>query len=232
MDTNPVESFATAYAEAVVQFLQTGTPHQVAWRSRDQRWTADCLHAEKGSKQPSFRVDSTWSWLTGPLGLTTEAAAAGSSPDAVRQAVYQRVLMQGCGAEIAPDRSDPGVGARVLVVDDNVDGADSLAAILAQWNMQTEAAYSGWGALRAVRFFRPQAAILDLDMPDMSGFEVAERLKADDEAREIRLIALTGREDQHAMRRALDVGMDVYLVKPAQSTMVRTTLDALLRFKR
>jgi two-component system, chemotaxis family, CheB/CheR fusion protein len=112
---------------------------------------------------------------------------------------------------------------RVLVVDDNVDAADSLAALLRLMGRDARAVYDGESALAAIEEFRPELAILDLGMPGMDGYELAERLRERYAAADLRLVALSGHgQTQDAARAA---GFDLHLVKPAGADDLRKALE-------
>ncbi|BAL27509.1 response regulator [Azoarcus sp. KH32C] len=100
---------------------------------------------------------------------------------------------------------------RILVIDDDVDGADALAALLTQSGHDVEVAYEGSQALGLS--FAAEAAIVDLTMPAMDGFEVARRLRQAYGA-SLRLIAFSGHDDDVTKRR-VKVDFDGYLRKPA-----------------
>src|SRR5262249_921627 len=70
-----------------------------------------------------------------------------------------------------------GIGARILVVDDNVDSAGSLARLLERRGYEVEQAHDGPSALQQVRQFHPQVVLLDIGLPNMDGYEVARRLR-------------------------------------------------------
>jgi signal transduction histidine kinase/ActR/RegA family two-component response regulator len=113
-------------------------------------------------------------------------------------------------------------GRRILVVDDNQDAANSLARYLKRLaGHEVEVAYDGPGALGLARTFRPDVVLLDIGLPGMSGYEVAERLREWPETVEARLIALTGWGQEDDRRRSRSAGIDVHLVKPVD-------LDAIL----
>lgn len=109
---------------------------------------------------------------------------------------------------------------RVLVVDDNRDAADSLAALLTMLGHKVAVAYDGLEVVKITRTFEPQAVVLDIGLPEIDGCEVARQLRAESTARNMLLIALTGYGGQDDVRRALDAGFDAYLLKP-------TALDSL-----
>ncbi|QKT03845.1 PAS domain S-box protein [Ectothiorhodospiraceae bacterium 2226] len=105
------------------------------------------------------------------------------------------------------------VSRRILVVDDNEDGALSLAMLLNGLGHQAEVALTGVEACESARAQQPEVVFLDIDLPDLSGYEVARELRAL-LGRRVRLIALTGYGGEDAAQRAHDAGFDVYLMKP------------------
>jgi PAS domain S-box-containing protein len=106
------------------------------------------------------------------------------------------------------------VSRRFLVVDDNIDATDSQAALLRLLGHQVETAYSGAVALEKARAFRPEIVLLDLGMPGMDGFEVARRLRAMREGREVLLVAQTGWGQEEDRRRTREAGFDAHFAKP------------------
>jgi signal transduction histidine kinase len=104
---------------------------------------------------------------------------------------------------------------RILVVDDNVDGAESMALVLRQDGHQVRVAHDGPAALDAARALAPEVVLLDIGLPNgMDGYEVARRLRALPGAADARLIALTGFGPDGDAQRSRDVGFDRYLTKP------------------
>jgi PAS domain S-box-containing protein len=110
---------------------------------------------------------------------------------------------------------------RILVVDDNVDAAESLAMLLELSGHITHLAHSGTDALTAARDFAPQVIFLDIGLPGLNGYEVAEFIRADVAMKQPTLIALTGWGAEDDRRRAEEAGFDHHLVKPVEtSTLV------------
>ncbi len=105
--------------------------------------------------------------------------------------------------------------ARVLVVDDQPASAQSLRLLLEMEGFEVRVAHDGSEALREAPRFRPQAVLLDIGLPGMSGFEVACRLREDPVCREALLIALTGYGEAESRQRSAQAGFDVHMVKPA-----------------
>jgi len=128
-----------------------------------------------------------------------------------------------------PHRLQPhGRHARILVVDDNEDAAQSLALILRLEGNEVCVARDGDEALALLDEFVPEAAVLDIGLPKMSGYELAAALRADPRTRSIALIALTGYGRGPDRERALDAGFDEHLVKPVELDALLTTLNRLL----
>ena len=113
-----------------------------------------------------------------------------------------------------PHRKSP---HRVLVADDNRDGADSLVMMLSLYGYEADAAYDGEQAVEKARSFEPDVVILDLDMPVMSGYEAARALKEADEPKPALVVALTAADTPEAREKAGEAGFDVHLTKPAEA---------------
>ncbi len=109
----------------------------------------------------------------------------------------------------APERK------RVLVVDDNVDAAQTLAACLRMDGHRVESALDGEAALRIAEVLRPDVAFIDLNMPRMDGAEVARRLRVTPWGRSAHLIALTGMGQPEDLTRTREAGFDEHITKPA-----------------
>jgi signal transduction histidine kinase/ActR/RegA family two-component response regulator len=113
---------------------------------------------------------------------------------------------------------------RVLVVDDNVDAAQMLAALLEVQGHAVSVEYDGRGALERARRERPEVLLLDIGLPDMDGFELARRLRAQPENAGATLVALTGYGQRQDREEARLAGFDRYLVKPADLNEVNEVL--------
>lgn len=117
-----------------------------------------------------------------------------------------------------PSRPSVSVGpasqARILVVDDNGDAADTIASTLNALGYETAVAYDGPCALEEAARFGPDVAVLDIGLPVMDGYELARRLRARHAA--LRLIALTGYGQERDRRLALEAGFAEHLVKPVE----------------
>ena len=113
---------------------------------------------------------------------------------------------------------------RVLVVDDNVDAADMLRALLEGLGHEVEAVHSGMEALAAAERFKPDVVLLDLGMPGMSGHEVASELRRRRPGSEPLIVAVTGWGKPEDRARAREAGVDVHLVKPVEEEDLREVL--------
>jgi PAS domain S-box-containing protein len=118
------------------------------------------------------------------------------------------------------------VGQRVLVVDDNVDAASTLAMLLESLGHETRVVHDGASALRAVVEFRPQTVLLDIGLPDIDGYEVARRLRAIHGLDRLRIVAISGWGQPADRERSRDAGFDLHLVKPVETAELSRALDA------
>jgi CheY-like chemotaxis protein len=105
-------------------------------------------------------------------------------------------------------------GRRVLVADDNKDAADALAMLLELSGHEVRVAHGGRAALSLAQTFRPDVAILDIGMPDLSGYEVAAQIRREPWGEAIVLIALTGWGRDDDRQRATSAGFDQHMTKP------------------
>jgi CheY-like chemotaxis protein len=114
---------------------------------------------------------------------------------------------------------------RVLVVDDYADAADLLAEALSFAGYPVSTANDGPAAIELAAREPHGAAFVDIGMPDMDGYEVARRLRAQPAGRYMYLVALTGHSGDAEKRRSAEAGFDLHLVKPVDVTSVATLLD-------
>jgi len=105
-------------------------------------------------------------------------------------------------------------GTRVLVVDDNVDAADSLAQVLSTAGYQTKVAYEGASALALAELLRPTVIFLDIGLPNLSGHEIARRVRSEPWGLNLRLVAITGWGHENDRKRSREAGFDEHLTKP------------------
>ena len=105
-------------------------------------------------------------------------------------------------------------GIRVLVVDDNVDSAETLAQVLNLVGYQTLTVYDGLAGLRAAETYLPHVAVLDIGLPKLGGHELARRIRQERWGRNMLLIALSGWGHDEDKKKSADAGFDRHFVKP------------------
>jgi putative two-component system response regulator len=127
---------------------------------------------------------------------------------------------------------EPNSGGRILVVDDDYLVGHLLVSILTAAGHAVAHVQDGAAALEAIFDRPPDLILLDLDMPNLGGFEVCEHVKRDPATRLIPIVIITGRDPQDARVRAWDLGADEFLAKPFQAVEVLARCRALLRAKR
>ncbi len=118
-------------------------------------------------------------------------------------------------------------GLRILVVDDNVDSADSLTMLLELMGGVTQVAHDGTEALRLAEATRPDLMLLDIGLPGLNGYEVCRLLRSHDWGRRMTTIALTGWGQSDDIQRSADAGFDGHLVKPLDLLALQRLLSAL-----
>ena len=114
--------------------------------------------------------------------------------------------------------------SRVLVVDDNFDTANSLAAILRMHGHEVHVALDGHAALRIAMRVRPQLVLLDVGLPGLDGFAVARRLRDELSLAGLKIIAITGGAREEDRRHCIEAGIDHYLVKPVDPAFLASLL--------
>jgi CheY-like chemotaxis protein len=121
----------------------------------------------------------------------------------------------------------PAVGRRILIVDDNEDGAESLAMLLQFGGHETHMAHDGLEAIEAAEQLRPDAVLLDIGLPKLNGYEVCKRIRKEPWGKEIVLVALTGWGQEEDRHRSRDAGFDAHMVKPVDHNLLLKLLASL-----
>jgi two-component system, sensor histidine kinase len=158
------------------------------------------------------------------LGLESDAAsspspkqgqpAAGAPTDHKAESIRQAARL----AAWEDEGGAPSVMPRILIVDDDVNAADSLASLLQSGGYgDTRVAYTGAAALTVAGEFRPTVLLVDLDLPDMSGYDLARQLAQHPRLQNLRLIALTDSSEHPGRELARAAGIERYLSKPVGS---------------
>jgi PAS domain S-box-containing protein len=141
-------------------------------------------------------------------------------------------LPTGRGSAERPEARDDGKGIgakrlRVLVADDNEDSAQTCAMLLELWGHEVRTAGNGEEALAVAEQFRPEVALLDIGMPQLSGYEVAERLRQCPWGRGATLIAVTGWGQEDDKQQANQAGFDHHLTKPVDPKELQPLMESL-----
>ena len=135
-------------------------------------------------------------------------------------------------ARPCPDSPGRGAGAKVLIADDNPQGAELLEAYLSGTPYETRIAVNGEETLELVRRWRPDLILLDVMMPRLSGFEVCKRLRADPATRDIPVLMITALDQASDVDRAVEAGTDDFLTKPIDKAELLLRVRALLESRR
>jgi CheY-like chemotaxis protein len=144
-----------------------------------------------------------------PLTASVDAAAAAVARD---------------GPALAPDgpARAPTTPRKVLVIDDDHDVADALSSLLRNSGHKVWTAYSGQSGVQAALEYQPEAALVDIAMPDMDGYETARRLR--EQLPGILLIAITGLAQKSDQVRVREAGFNYPLAKPASASQIEELL--------
>ena len=138
-------------------------------------------------------------------------------------------LQENKNSRAAPSGGAPGKAARgirtVLVVDDNIDAADTLGALLTAWGYNAIVAHDGPAALAALQDTLPDIALLDIGMPAMDGYELAAHLRFQPGCEALPIVAITGSGSAEDVRRSLAKGFSAHLVKPVNPASLATLLE-------
>ena len=118
------------------------------------------------------------------------------------------------GASPEPRDEVPVQRFRVLVVDDNVDNAATLAELMAASGNEVAVAHDGEAALTVFRGFNPDVVLLDIGLPKLDGYEVCRRVRAQRGGERLAILAMTGWGQAEDRRKSAAVGFDAHLVKP------------------
>ena len=118
---------------------------------------------------------------------------------------------------------------RILIVDDHEDTAELLSLLLAGKGHETQVALDGTAALMAASAFQPHIGFLDLSLPGMSGYELAQQLRVMPDLARIRLVAVTGHGSDAHRARARAAGFNDHMVKPVNLDAVEAVLASVLQ---
>ncbi|UVW28109.1 ATP-binding protein [Massilia sp. H6] len=167
------------------------------------------------------------------VGLHDGTVAASSEGVGKGSTFRVRLPLDAAGAGAGPVGALPATRAgaakplRILVTDDNVDAATTLAALLEMQGHQVRTAYDGQQALQLAEHFDPDVVFLDIGMPGMSGYEVAHRLRKMDHPGRATIVAVSGWGAEDDLARSRQAGFDQHFTKPVAPTRLNQFLDSL-----
>ncbi len=166
--------------------------------------------------------------LVGMHGGTIDVASPGVGEGSVF--TVRLPLVNGVAAQESSESAQTSSsGLRVLVVDDNVDAAETLSSILELLGHVTRLVHTGSKALPAAIEFRPDLVLLDIGLPELDGYQVARLLRNDPTVKHATIVALTGWGSEEDRRQARIAGFDEHLVKPVDTTRLATVLANVRR---
>ena len=116
---------------------------------------------------------------------------------------------------------------RILVVDDNADSIETMSMLLKLSGHEVDVACDGESALEVATKFRPEIILLDVGLPGMHGYQVAERLRSQPENKNVVIVALTGYGQERDRLRAIEAGFDYHFVKPVDFTKLESLFHNL-----
>jgi two-component system, OmpR family, alkaline phosphatase synthesis response regulator PhoP len=132
----------------------------------------------------------------------------------------------------AGDSASGAARPRVLIADDNPQGAELLEAYLGDTDYELRTARDGEDTLQQVRAWQPDLILLDIMMPRISGFEVCKRLRADPNLRDVAVLMITALDQPSDIDKAVEAGTDEFLSKPINKNELLLRVRALLRSRR
>jgi PAS domain S-box-containing protein len=118
--------------------------------------------------------------------------------------------------DVRPEPAGDNQVHRILIVDDNVDAANSLALLLSTRGYATRTAYDGTSALAEAAAFQPEVLVLDLGLPDIDGTDVCRNIRSEPWGKDVFVVALSGWGQERDKRRTAEAGFDAHLTKPAE----------------
>jgi len=187
--------------------------------------------------EPFTQADTTLDRSSGGLGLGLalvkglvelhggEVSAQSDGPGRGAEFTVELPLPEGVRLEAEPAPAVPATTAkRVLIIEDNVDAADTLRDLLALAGHSAEVAYDGRTGLAKARRFRPEIVLCDIGLPGLDGYAVARALRSDEELSHCTVVALTGYALPEDLQKARAAGFDRHVAKPPSPE----TLEAIL----
>jgi two-component system, sensor histidine kinase len=126
---------------------------------------------------------------------------------------------------LAPILRSPARPRRILVVDDNESFASAVAGLLRTMGHEVRTGSDGAAAITTARGFRPHVVLLDIALPDRSGYDVAREPRQDPALAAVRIIAITGYGQEQDRRQAMAAGIDRHLAKPVNDEVLQALIE-------
>ena len=164
----------------------------------------------------------------GPFSLTPIR----STPEQAAQEMLRSILRGSEAAVLSPwllSETENSMRRRLMVIDDNKDAAESMSMLFELWGYEVVCVFDGRAALATAVSYKPDAVFLDIGLPGMDGYEIAERLRELPESARAVLIAITGYGQDEDRRRSREAGIDHHLVKPVAPETLHELLSSLDR---
>ncbi len=215
--------------EVVISVKDTGVgiPHDMLPKVFDLFWQVDrSLEKAQGGLGVGLTIVKR---LIEMHGGTVEARSEGpgmGSEFIIRLPIVLSVMSEQEEEDAGPSAQQT-APRRVLVVDDNVDAASSLAVMLKMMGNEVRTAHDGLEGVEAAAAFRPNLILLDIGMPKLNGYDTCRRIRAQPWAKGISIYALTGWGQDEDKRRSYEAGFDGHLVKPAEPAVLEKLLTEL-----
>ena len=167
--------------------------------------------------------------IVGLHGGTVKAFSAGTGHGSELVVTLPRISqeMTMTAASESPPAQEQQKRRRLMVIDDNKDAAESMSMLFELWGHEVICVYDGHTALETAAKFRPDAVFLDIGLPGMDGYEIAERLREIPQATRTVLVAITGYGQDEDRRRSREAGIDHHLVKPVAPDTLLKLLGSL-----
>jgi signal transduction histidine kinase/CheY-like chemotaxis protein len=160
----------------------------------------------------------------GRVDVTSDGVGKGAAFTIVLPCISE-VPQAEAAAKISPEKRTQSEGRRVLVVDDNVDAAESIAVLLRLEGHEVKTVSDGQQAISSSQVFAPSVVVLDIGLPGMDGYEVARRLRQLPETRKALFIALTGYGQKEDKVLASEAGFHHHFIKPADPRAIHSVIS-------
>ena len=162
--------------------------------------------------------DATRALATQPASTGAAANVGAATNASVTKGAHVRETQPGAAGDAS------GTARRILIADDNVDAADTLAALLEIHGHEVRTVYDGRSAIDQCEAWRPDVVLLDVGMPGMSGLEACRAMRTHDWGQRAHIVAVTGWGDEQAQRRCRDAGFDDWMIKPVDDAALQHVL--------